>query len=134
MNLFTTSNNISPPSHTGDVGYNLSSSEDTVIRLNEVSLVKTGVNIKLPKDTWAMLVGRSSTWTRRGILVVPGIIDNGYTGEIIIQCMAVNGQVILPAGTSIAQLIMFPMVTPEIEVVDMLPETDRGDKGFGSTG
>lgn len=132
--MMSISNNIKLPSKDGDVGYNLVSNHEAVIPTDDVVNVKTGVKVKLPPGYWGMITARSSAVFKHHILVLPGVIDNGYTGELMVACTALVRQRILSAGTSIAQLLVFPMVTPSIEMVSALPETERGESGFGSTG
>lgn len=132
--LHSISENIKPPAKIGDVGYNLVSNEQSVIPLGDVRNIRTGVKVKIPDGYWGLITARSSAVFKHHILVLPGVIDNGYTGELMVACTALVQQRILEAGTSIAQLILFPMVTPVIEIVQELPKTDRGETGFGSTG
>lgn len=132
--LLSISTNIRPPARDGDVGYNLISTEDVIIKTDEVVNVPTGVKVKLPTGYWALILARSSTIFKHHIHVFPGVIDNGYTGELFVPCIAMVKQRVIPKGSSIAQLIMFPAVTPFLEIVNKLPETERGEQGFGSTG
>jgi dUTP pyrophosphatase len=132
--ILSISENIKPPAKDGVVGYNLVSTHETVIPVDDVVFVKTGVKIKLPVGYWGLITSRSSAVFKHHILVLQGVIDTGYTGELMIPCTAVSKQRILPAGTSIAQLILFPSVTPSILLVGELPITERGETGFGSTG
>lgn len=132
--MLSISDNIKLPSKEGDVGYNLVSNHDAVIPVDEVVNVKTGVKVKLPPGYWGLITARSSAVFKHHILVLPGVIDNGYTGELMVACTSIVKQRILSAGTSIAQLIVFPMVTPSINMVEVLPATERGESGFGSTG
>lgn len=132
--ILTISENIHLPAKSGDVGYNLTSNHDAVVRTDEVSFIRTGVKIKLPDGYWAMLTSRSSAVFKHQIHVFNGIIDNGYVGELIVSCVAIAKQRVIPAGSSIAQLILFPICTPPLQLVESLPETDRGENGFGSTG
>lgn len=132
--LLSISQNIMPPAKDGDVGYNLVSNHEAVIPTGEVVNIHTGVKVKIPDGYWGLITARSSAVFKHHILVLPGVIDNGYTGELMVACSALVKQRIIPAGTSLAQLILFPMVTPKIELVTELPKTERGESGFGSTG
>ncbi len=134
QNLRTISDNIHLPKKEGDVGYNLVANEDTWIKKDEVSFIKTGVKVKLPDGYWAILTARSSAVFRRKVLILSGIIDNGFVGELIIPAIALERQQLVIKGESVAQLILFPMVTPHLELVTELPQTDRGENGFGHTG
>lgn len=128
---------LAAPLIDGDVGYDLRAAKDITLspRLEGGPVyVPTGVQIKAPEGTWTRIVGRSST-TKRGILVAEGVIDNGYTGELLVACFNLSGREIqILAGDRIAQLIFCPVITPKIAMVDKLPRTGRGSKGFGSTG
>ena len=67
--------------------------------------------------------------------VVNGVIDNGYTGELFACCWNRTGKDIkVEKGTRLAQFVLLPMFVPGIKEVDALPQTQRGDTGFGSSG
>lgn len=127
---------IPTPKKAGDVGFDLYTLEDTLIPSNvELPIdVPTGVKVKLPKNTWALIINRSSTPRKKGIEVVPGIIDTGYTGELYACCFNRTGEdILVKAGTRLAQFLILPSVVPQIKEVDKLPKTERGETGFGST-
>lgn len=124
------------PQKAGDVGYDLAISEDFVVPpTSRPVYVRTGAYIKCPPNTWARLVGRSSTSRRLGLTLVEGVLDEGYTGELYVGIINhTNAAVQLTKGQRIAQVILCPSVTPALRTVDALPTTERGDTGFGSTG
>lgn len=127
---------LSAPALEGDVGYDLRAARDVFVPASAEgpTYIPTGVRIKAPEGVWTRIVGRSST-TRRGLLVIEGIIDNAYTGELLIACVNLTDRVVrVKAGDRIAQVICCPVITPKLAVVEALPETARGEKGFGSTG
>lgn len=127
---------MAEPAKAGDVGYDLPSAREVVLpaRSERPVYVHTGFAIKAPDGTWSLITARSST-VRRGIMVPNGIIDNGYTGELLVPCVNLTGEdIVIKAGERIAQLILFPMVTPKLTMVQELPSTERGASGFGSTG
>ena len=97
--------------------------------------ISTGVHIKLPRNCWGRIVGRSSTGMR-GISVLTGIIDEGYTGELMSYLHNhTNESVEICDGDRLFQLIIMRRVRGiKVHTVDTLPQTNRGDKGFGSTG
>lgn len=123
------------PKRPGDVGYDLCIDERRAIGPLQCSWLKTGVKVKIPGGCWAEIKGRSSAIPKWGILVVNSVIDEGFTGELTIGCFNLGGcrQILMP-GLRLAQLIIHRSYTPEIDVVDHLPRTERGDQGFGSTG
>lgn len=119
----------------GDVGYDLYISEDLRIDPHGFTDVKTDVCLYLEPGFWAMITGRSSSLRNHGILVNTGIIDGGYTGEMHIAVQNLrNRPFFLPAGSRIAQLIVLKIHEFIWVKCDELPITDRGSKGFGSTG
>ena len=68
-------------------------------------------------------------------LTAEGVIDAHYTGSIVVKLYNhTHDPYHFKAGDKIAQLVILPCVLPPLELVDSLDETDRGDKGFGSTG
>lgn len=124
--------------HKTDVGYDLSILEDITISPLEVVDVPTGVYVDLPDDVWGRLVHRSSAFRKHRILVLEGVIDPGFRGELKV-CLynLFNKDVTLYKGMKLAQLILMPRVDvtfKRIERFTDLSKSDRMDKGFGSSG
>lgn len=94
-----------------------------------------GVAVEGPPDVWFMLVGRSSSFRNRGLLVNPAVIDPGYRGELfaVTRNVGRDRQLIEP-GERIAQLIPIGMPRLDVRVVEKLSDSDRGTNGFGSSG
>ena len=94
----------------------------------------TGVHIELPKGTVGMLKSKSGLNVNHGI-TSEGVIDVGYTGSIVAKLYNNSDEdYYISAGEKITQLVIMPIITPDLELVDSLEETERGDNGFGSTG
>jgi len=128
---------IPSPKKQGDVGHDLYTVEDTVIphSLLAPTDVPTGIRIKIPEGYWAMVINRSSTARKLGIDVVNGVIDTGYTGELFACCWNRTGRdITIPKGARLAQFVIFKSIVPTLKEVTKLPETERGESGFGSTG
>lgn len=113
---------------------------DTPITLTpaQQTLIPTGVAISVPERHVGLICPRSGMSAKHGVTVVngPGIIDHGYTGEIKV-CLGIIGtdnQHTIQSGERIAQFVLTPITTPDIEIVDTLDESERGEGGFGSTG
>lgn len=127
-----------PPqkAHAGDLGYDLFADEGVAIFPHETKLIKTGIAIQLPEGYGALIRDRSSVATKKGLHVVAGVIDNGYTGEICVALYnAIESLTHVKPGEKIAQLILIPTVDFAVEEVTDISSSDgRGENGFGSTG
>lgn len=116
-------------------GYDLYSNENGVIEPKDRLLVKTGVVMVLKKGTYGRIAPRSGLAFNYGIDVLAGVIDSDYRGEIgVILYNTGKNTFEFNKGDRIAQLIITPILTPELKVVDQLDETNRGEGGYGSTG
>ncbi|MEV8219428.1 dUTP diphosphatase [Microbacterium sp. NPDC077391] len=124
--------------HPGDAGADLVSTEAVRLEPGERALIGTGVRIALPEGYAAFVVPRSGLAAKHGITVVnsPGTVDAGYRGEIRVSLLNTDSREAydVAVGDRIAQLIVMPVVQARFESVDELPESVRGDGGFGSTG
>lgn len=129
---------IPTKAHKTDVGYDLYSNENTVVRPGETVKVKTGVCVGFPIGYWGKIFDRSSVGSK-GLLVNAGVIDPSYRGEIIV-CLTnlSNGSdddtFIINKGDKIAQMVLMDNIHFDIVEVDKLETTERGEKGFGSSG
>jgi dUTP pyrophosphatase len=120
--------------HPDDAGLDLYGLEDVLLEPGEGKMVRTGVGIALPHGFMGMVADRSSMG-KRGVKTAGGIIDSGYRGEVhVILWNVSREQVRLKAGERIAQLIVYPIVYPEPVEVGEFEQTNRGAKGFGSSG
>lgn len=123
--------------HEGDAGMDLYSIDEAEIAAGETILVHTGITIELPRGTEAQIRPRSGLAIKNSITILnaPGTIDEGYRGEIgviLINHGKKSFKVI--KGMKIAQMVIKPVFHTEIEEVDELTQTSRGQGGFGSTG
>ena len=121
-----------------DAGMDLYVSETTVVGPGEFKDIPCGVAVELREGTWGLLVGRSSTLRRRGLLVNLGVIDVGYRGELFagVQNTSPTQSVEVTAGDRVAQLIILPNLTEQFNPVmagELMPHA-RGAHGFGSSG
>ena len=120
--------------HTTDAGIDLKTPKKFVIRKGERKAINTGVHVEIPEGYVGLLMPKSGLNVKYGILS-HGVIDAGYSGEIVVQLyMLGEGVKVFEAGDKITQLVISPLVTPKIEVVSQISSGDRGDSGFGSSG
>lgn len=124
--------------HPGDAGADLVSTEAIRLAPGQRALVGTGVRIALPEGYVAFVVPRSGLAAKHGITIVnaPGTVDAGYRGEIKVALLNTDADTAydVAAGDRIAQLIVMPVPQVRFLPVDELPESTRGEGGFGSTG
>lgn len=143
LNKLMTTEPFERPPYAGDCGLDLAITQDVIIHPGEMCNVPCGVKVALPLASFGWICGRSSTWSSWGLQVMPGIIDEGWRGELrtmIYRPLAYPDSrppaLMIPRGTRLAQLIVLPNLLGRItiEVVDELPPGSRGEKGFGSSG
>lgn len=121
----------------GDAGFDLYYCDDQpmVIAPGDFGNVRSKIAVELPAGMWGLIVGRSSTFSRR-LFVAPSVIDAGYRGELYACCWNIGQepQTIEP-GDRVAQIVPFPLTAEGIEWMNApLSSTERGATGFGSTG
>lgn len=120
--------------HEADGGLDLYSRDTLIIWAGKSEVVDTGVHIELPKDTVGYVKSKSGLCVKHD-LVTTGTIDEGYTGSIKVKLFNLGDtHYVVNKGDKIAQLVIHPILKPELELVDELAETERGSNGFGSTG
>ena len=117
--------------------FDLAASEDVELREGEVKVIPLGIRMKLPKGYFGLVVPRSSTCLKYGILMANsvGIIENDYCGDSDVWGFVAYAtrETKIPKGTRIAQFMPLPMFGDlDFNVVDSMPDPDRG--GYGSTG
>ena len=123
----------------GDAGLDLYANEEVVLAVGEIRAVGTGITIELPELTEAQIRPRSGL-ALKGITVhnAPGTIDSGFRGEVkVILYNASREWFVIDKGDKIAQMVIAPYLVPdivEVPALDRLSETERGEKGFGSSG
>ena len=130
-----------PPTvaHPGeDLGYDIYASEAVTIPSRGHAIVPTGIAIHITddrgKDMGALLRDKSSMAARR-LVLTGGVIDAGYRGEVrVLMENLGDAPAEIHAGDKIVNLIPYPVLTGEVQVVDDLAESRRGAGGFGSTG
>lgn len=124
--------------HPGDAGADLVAGVDVTLAPGERALIPTGIAIALPEGYVALVHPRSGLAARHGLSIVntPGTVDAGYRGEI--KVLLINHDPVEPIalrrGDRMAQLVVQRVERARFVAVDALPESVRGDGGYGSTG
>ncbi len=111
--------------------------EPVTIQPGQTAFLPTGLAIAVPRGYAGLVFARSGLGCKRGLAPANkvGVIDADYRGQVHVALLNHSGepQTIYP-GDRIAQLLIIPVLTPEMEEVAELDETARGEGGFGSTG
>ena len=118
-------------------GFDLHSIEDVILKSGERKLISTGLSFEIPFGYEIQIRPRSGLAYKYGITVLntPGTIDSDYRGEIkVLLINHSNEDFEIKQNERIAQAIIKEVIQAEFIEVDELSETDRGSKGFGSTG
>lgn len=109
--------------------------EDIDFAPGEQRILSTGVSLEIIGGYYGQIAPRSGLALEYGIIVLGGIIDSDYRGEVKVILKNTGEKLwILRQGDRIAQLLILPCYQGDLTVVDFLSETDRGAGGFGSTG
>lgn len=137
------SGELRTPAYANDAGYDMVVSETRELWPRQGASppvdVPCGIRIDMPPGVAAFVIGRSSA-VKRGIIVVPTLIDQGYNGDMFIFAYNMTGDLItLRPGDRIAQLVPFPYAAfmIDLEYTEELPRSkasERGVRAFGSTG
>lgn len=136
MNIYVETGAYVPErAHKTDAGLDVRSRETRLVKAHRGALFHTGLHVQLPHGTAGLLVSRSGLNVKHGITST-GLIDEGYTGEIIVKLYNNSDtDYLVHAGDKISQLVVIPVLYAGIDLADSLDEnTERGDKGFGSSG
>ena len=123
----------------GSSGVDLSAflDKEVVIKPNSSELITTGLQVAIPEEFEIQIRPRSGLAAKEsiGVLNSPGTIDSDCRGELkIILFNHGKEDFIINNGDRIAQMVLVPIIKMEFEEVDNLPDTVRGQGGFGSTG
>jgi dUTP pyrophosphatase len=121
----------------GDAGLDLAACERAMLEPGERATVATGVAVAIPPGYAGYVQPRSGLAEKHGITIVntPGLVDSGYRGELRIILLNTDRERAfeIEPGMRIAQLVLLPVPPVELRVVDELPATERGERGFGSS-
>ena len=134
--------------HEDDGGLDLYARETQIVPAKESATFDTGVHIELNEweltDSLGETIARFKTVgyikSKSGLnikhgITSEGVIDMGYTGSIEVKLYNHSGRdYTVKKGDKITQLVIHPIFSPELELVDSLEETERGSNGFGSSG
>jgi len=121
----------------GDAGLDLTACERVELAPGERAVVPTGLAVAIPAGHAGLVMPRSGLAVRNGIGKVnsPGLIDSGYRGELRVVLLNTDRRetFVVEPGMRIGQLVVVPVPAVELEEVSELPQSERGERGFGSS-
>ena len=132
MEIVLTNDNAIIPTRASkrSAGLDLYSSIDVNIEVGSINKINTGICISLPENSYGSIRDKSSL-AAKGLLTLGGVIDNDYTGEIIVIMTLLIEPIKIKKEQRIVQLTVSNISYPEIKKVKYLKKTERNDKGFG---
>lgn len=120
--------------HAADAGLDLRTPEAVTVPAYGSVTIDTGVHVALPHGCAGLLASKSGLNVRHDITST-GLIDEGYTGSIVVKLYNHGGEDYeFEAGDKVTQLVVIPVVREPLKQVSSFNATARGDNGFGSTG
>jgi dUTP pyrophosphatase len=120
-----------------DAAFDLYAAEAALVEPGGRATVPCGVAIELPPHSCALVLPRSGLAARHGITLLnaPGLVDAGYRGELQVVVHNTGREPFaVEQGMRIAQLMVLPLPAVALELVERLAESERGGRGFGSSG
>lgn len=120
--------------HATDAGADILSPRSFMLPAHSSAIIRTGVHVELLPNTAGMLKSKSGLNIFHDI-VGEGVIDEGFTNEIVVKLYNLgNDPYQFVRGDKIIQLVVVPVLYPDIVQVDEITGGERGDAGYGSTG
>jgi dUTP pyrophosphatase len=123
--------------YAGDAGLDLAACERVLLGPGERAMVATGLAVAIPPGYAGYVQPRSGLAAEHGIAIVnsPGLVDSGYRGELRVVLLNTDREhsFEVEPGMRIAQLVLLSVPRVELKVVDELPASERGERGFGSS-
>ena len=120
--------------HLADAGYDLRTPVNVFVPAHGSAVVNTGVHVAIPEGYVGFLKSKSGLNVKHD-LTGTGVIDASYNGSIVVKLYNHGSEGhLFNRGDKLIQMVLLPIFTPDLEVVDKLEETERGSNGFGSTG
>lgn len=121
--------------HEHDAGMDLYALEETTIPAGTHAQVRTGIAAAIPPGYAGLIWDKSGLASKNGITVLGGVVDSGYTGELLILLHNISAvDHTFQQGDKITQMLIQKVEHPDIVEVQELQQTQRGEKGFGSSG
>lgn len=120
--------------HEADAGYDLRTPVEVTVPAHGSAVINTGIHTEIPDGCVGILKAKSGLNIKHGIIGT-GTIDAGYTGAVIVKLYNMSDEdYTFDRGDKLIQLVIMPIIRPELELCESFGLTERGSAGFGSTG
>lgn len=121
---------------TGDSGYDLVAVENVSIPIGESAIIPVGLTLAdITPGYWIRIEPRSGLGFKKSLQPHLGVIDNGYRGDLAVKMYNFHdsADALIKKGDKVAQLVLYPLIQSSFEFAEVITDTARGDKGFGSS-
>jgi len=119
----------------GDAAFDLCAAEEASLAPGEYRGIPTGLAMEIPEGYVGLVWDKSGLAVKGGLKTLGGVIDCGYRGEVLVGLTNLSAETrSFNKGDKLAQMIIQKKETVEIEEVSTLPDSPRGERGFGSSG
>lgn len=121
--------------HPTDAGLDLRAKERIKLWPGMSACIDTGVHMELPHGYYGKIESKSGLNVNHDIVSCGGVIDEGYTGSIVVKLYNFGSEVYtFEPGDRVAQIVIQGCIQPQLELADKLSTSERGNQGFGSSG
>lgn len=121
--------------HKGDAGFDLKTREKKTLLSGEKTLLPTGLILEIPEGYVGLVWDKSGLAIKEGLKTLGGVIDSTYRGEVMVGIVNLSKKkYIFEKGDKVAQMLIQKVEEVDFEEVDEVKSSERGSKGFGSTG
>lgn len=121
--------------HKGDAGFDLRTREKKTLLSGEKTLLPTGLILEIPEGYVGLVWDKSGLAIKEGLKTLGGVIDSTYRGEVMVGIVNLSKKkYIFEKGDKVAQMLIQKVEEVDFEEVDEVKSSERGSKGFGSTG
>ncbi len=121
--------------HSWDAGLDMYANETVTVEPGKIGKIKSGIQVEIPDEYVGLFWDKSGLSMNHGIKVIAGVLDSGYRGEIVFGVLNLGDKAYtFEKGHKVLQMLVQKVKHVEIEEVEELSDSDRGEKGFGSTG
>ncbi|MFA7216599.1 MAG: dUTP diphosphatase [Candidatus Paceibacterota bacterium] len=121
--------------HSWDAGIDMFSVEDVTLVPGQIGKIKSGIAVEIPEGFVGLCWDKSGLSMNHSIKVMGGVIDSGFRGEIIFGVINLGKEnYTFKKGDKVLQMLIQKVEKVEVVEFKELSFTDRGEKGFGSTG